>query len=97
MDIAIVVGDSVDLAPALRRVRSLGQRVQLVGMSSGGSYENHRISDFQTIYLDDHAAEIKLVRERIKRTCKKCSQEEETTWAGTDFFCSNCRGRFRSN
>ena len=97
MDIAIVVGDSVDLAPALRRVRSLGKRVQLVGMSSGGSYENHRISDFQTIYLDDHAAEIKLVRERIKRTCKKCSQEEETTWAGTDFFCSNCRGRFRSN
>ena len=37
MDIAIVVGDSVDLAPALRRVRSLGKRVQLVGMSSGGS------------------------------------------------------------
>ena len=97
MDIAIIVGDSADLAPALRRVRSLGKRVQLVGMTSGGSYKNHRISDFKTIYLDDHAAEIKLVRERIKRTCKKCSQEEETTWAGTEFFCSNCRGRFRSN
>ena len=34
MDIAIVVGDAGDLAPALRRVRSLGKRVQLVNISN---------------------------------------------------------------
>ena len=96
MDIAIVFGDSFDLAPALRRVRSLGKRVQLVGMSNAVAHDNPRISDFPTIYLDDHASDIKLVRERIRRTCKKCGHDEETTWAGADFFCSNCRGRYRN-
>ena len=31
MDIAIIVSDSIDLLPAIRRARSLGKRVQLVG------------------------------------------------------------------
>ena len=97
MDIAIVVGDSTNLAPALRRVRSLGKRVQLVGMSNIQMPESSRIRDFPTICLDDHAADVKLVRERVVRTCKKCGQDEETTWAGVDFFCSNCRGRYRGN
>jgi uncharacterized LabA/DUF88 family protein len=97
MDIAIVVGDAGDLAPALRRVRSLGKRVQLVNISNAVISENHRISDFPTILLDDHAADVKLVRERVKRVCKRCGQEEDTTWAGIDFFCSNCRGRHRGN
>ena len=97
MDIAIVVGDAGDLAPALRRVRSLGKRVQLVNISNAVISENHRISDFPTILLDDHAADVKLVRERVKRVCKRCGQKEDTTWAGIDFFCSNCRGRHRGN
>ena len=97
MDIAIVVGDSTNLTPALRRVRSLGKRVQLVGMSNIQMPESSRIRDFPTICLDDHAADVKLVRERVVRTCKKCGQDEETTWAGVDFFCSNCRGRYRGN
>ena len=49
--------------------------------------------DFAPIYLDDHAAEMKLVRELRKRICKQCGREEETTWAGSDFFCSECRGK----
>ena len=48
------------------------------------------------LYLDDHAAEMKLVRELRMRACKQCGREEETTWAGADFFCSECRGRHRN-
>ena len=96
MDIAIVIGDCDNLAPALRRVRSLGKRVQLVGINGeNGTPEHTRIGDFPTIYIDDHAADVKLVRERLTRVCKKCGQDEETTWAGADFFCSKCRGRYR--
>lgn len=97
MDIAIVIGDSSNLSPAIKKVRSLGKRVQLVSVKNEAA-ENEkksRISDFKTIYLEDYAAEMKLVREKIVRTCKKCRNEEETTWAGVDFFCSSCRGKFR--
>lgn len=98
MDIAIVVGDCAHLTPALKRIRYMGKRVQLVSVNGELSAigEKARISDFPTINLDDHAAEVKLVRERMRRVCKKCGQEEDTTWAGIDFFCSNCRGRYRS-
>lgn len=96
MDIAVIVGENPDLAPALRRCRSLGKRVQLVSVRNGDfPFSMSRVSDFSPIYLDDHAADMKLVRERIKRVCKQCGREEETTWAGTDFFCSQCRGRHR--
>ena len=98
MDIAIVVSDNIDLFPAIRRIRYLGKRVQVV--TAHGISEEPLATlgsgDFDPIYLDDHAAEVKLVRERIKRVCKQCGREEETTWAGPDFFCSNCRGRHRT-
>ena len=98
MDVAIVISDSDNLSPALRRVRSLGKRVQLVNVSNSDAFsENPRISDFPVICLDDHAADVKLVRNTVKRVCKKCGKEEETTWAGVDFFCSGCRGRYRGN
>ena len=32
---------------------------------------------------------------KVKRVCKGCGREEETTWAGLDFFCSHCRGSHR--
>lgn len=97
MDIAIVVGSNPDLAPALRRIRYLGKRVQLVTIRNESSFNltDEHLFDFPPIYLEDHAAEVKLVRERIKRQCKQCGREEETTWAGTEFFCSQCRGRHR--
>ena len=98
MDIAIVVSDNVDLFPAIRRIRYLGKRVQVV-TAHGISEESlaaSEVGDFDPIYLDDHAAEVKLVRERVMRVCKQCGREEETTWAGPDFFCSNCRGRHRT-
>lgn len=101
-DVAIIVGDAPELAPAARRARLLGKRIQFVGVNplEGGKSETifaqPRICDFPPIYIDDHAADMRLVRERRTRTCKQCGREEETTWAGPDFFCSNCRGRYRS-
>lgn len=99
MDIAVIVGDSTDLTPALKRIRHMGKRIQLVNVSGTTSVisDKSRICDFPVINLDDYAAEVKLVRERVKRVCKKCGHTEDTTWAGIDFFCSNCRGRYRNN
>ena len=97
MDVAIIVGDNPDLEPAIRRIRWLGKRVQIVtahGASAVMPGET-RVGDFAPVYLEDHAADVKLVRERITRVCKQCGREEETTWAGTEFFCSKCRGRHR--
>lgn len=99
MDIAVVIGENPDLVPAINRVRYLGKRVQLVGVRTSTAQtlsDLLPVKDFTTIYLDDHAADVRLVRERVLRICKQCGREEETTWAGTDFFCSQCRGRHRS-
>ena len=100
-DIAILIGDDLDYVPVLQRVRLLGKRVQIVsahtneGRIAPSSLINNRthICDFPLLFLDDHAADMRLVRETMKRTCKHCGKEEETTWAGTDFFCSDCRSR----
>ena len=103
-DVAIIVGDDPDLAPALRRVRLMGKRVQIIslraadpGRSQNTVFAKSRVSDFPPVYLDDHAADIRLVREQRLRICKQCGREEETTWAGPDFFCSHCRGKYRSS
>lgn len=99
MDVAVILGESPDLAPAIRRARSLGKRVQLV--QAGNNTETlagyMRPLDFPVITFEDHASEIRLIRERFTRECKQCGREEETTWAGNDFFCSNCRGRYRKD
>ena len=87
-DVALLVSDNLVYAPPLYIVRKLGKRTQVVSLVG-----RSRVMDFAPIYLDDHAAEMKLVRELRKRICKQCGREEETTWAGADFFCSECRGR----
>ena len=101
-DVAVLVSDDPVYAPALHRARQLGRRVQFVTIHEpdGGNplpgmslIWKSRVSDFSPIYLDDHAQEMKLVREVRRRTCKQCGREEETTWAGMDFFCSECRNR----
>jgi len=103
-DIAVILGDDPDYVPALRRVRLFGKRIQIVGAHSpdgkapttGTLNGRRRVSDFPMLWLDDHAAQVRLVRERIVRACRQCGREEETTWAGPDFFCSNCRGKYRN-
>lgn len=104
-DVAVLVSDDLSYASALRRVRMMGKRVQVVGIHGADGalplpgttlIGKSRVSDFDPIFLDDHAAELKLVREMRTRTCKQCGREEETTWAGPDFFCSECRGKYRN-
>ena len=101
-DVAVIVGDDPLLTPAIRRTRLMGKRIQIVGVhraeddKTSSLFDRTRVCDFPPVYLDDHAADIRLVRELRVRTCKQCGREEETTWAGPDFFCSNCRGRYHS-
>ncbi len=103
-DVAIIIGDDPDYAPILRRTRLFGKRIQIVGAHTPDGKEppatntlagRSRTSDFPFLYIDDHASEMRLVRAMVKRTCKHCGKEEETTWAGPEFFCSACRGRYR--
>ena len=101
-DLVVLVSDDPDYAPSLRTARRLGKRVQVVGTrpaedARGGLtlFQKARVCDFPPVYVDDHAAEVRLVRERVMRVCKGCGREEETTWAGLDFFCSHCRGSHR--
>ena len=104
-DIVILASDDPVYAPVLRRVRLLGKRVQVVSIHRPDGSQpaigtslvwKSRVSDFDPIYLDDHASEMRLVREVKPRTCKQCGRVEETTWAGLDFFCSECRGKHRN-
>ncbi len=102
-DIATIIGGDADYLPLLKRVRSMGKRVQIVGMNSiGGKFLTSTtllttpgIQDFPPIFLDEHSDKIRLVREEQTRLCKTCGREEQTTWAGPDFFCSTCRTEHR--
>ena len=105
-DVAIVVSDNLVYAQPLRTARLLGKRIQVVSLRTKEGelplpgttlLGKSRVMDFAPIYLDDHAAEMKLVRELRTRICKQCGREEETTWAGADFFCSECRGKHRKD
>lgn len=105
-DIAIIIGDDPDYVPALRRARLFGKRIQIVsahlpdGKSPAAAAtlaNRRRVGDFPLLWLENHAAEVRLVRERVMRVCKQCGCEEETTWAGPEFFCSNCRGHYRGS
>ena len=95
---AIIAGDS-DYVSLLRRVRAVGKRTQLVAINNiNGRYATSAtlmttpgIQDLPPIFLDEHAKEMRLVREEQRRTCKTCGKEEVTTWAGSDFFCADCR------
>jgi len=104
-DVAIVIGDDPDYAPALRRARLFGKRIQIIGVHTPEGKapapaatldSRSRVCDFPLLWIDDHASEVRLVRERVTRFCKQCGREEETTWAGPEFFCSDCRGRHRN-
>ncbi len=105
-DVAILVSDNLVYTQPLRTARLLGKRIQVVSLHTKDGelplpgttlLGKSRVMDFAPIYLDDHAAEMKLVRELRTRICKQCGREEETTWAGADFFCSECRGKHRKD
>lgn len=100
-DVAVLVAGDSDYVPVLRRIRQLGKRVQLVAMNA---LRGHTISsrtlvsapgcfDFPHVYMDEHAAEFRLQRETQTRVCMSCGKEEATTWAGDEFYCTECRAK----
>jgi len=102
-DMAVLVAGSADYIPLLRRVRAMGKRVQIVSMNnidgkslcSASLLTTPGIQDMPPIFLDEHSQQIRLVREEQARACKNCGRSEVTTWAGPEFFCSNCRTEHR--
>jgi len=102
-DMAVLVAGEADYIPLLRRVRSMGKRVQIVSMNnidgknlcSASLLTTPGIQDMPPIFLDEHSQQIRLVREEQSRPCKNCGRAEVTTWAGPEFFCSNCRTEHR--
>lgn len=102
-DVATLIGGDADYIPLLKRVRSMGKQVQLVGINNiDGKYLTSTlllttagIMDFPPILLDEHSERIRLVREEQRRVCKNCGRSEATTWAGIDFFCATCRNEHR--
>ena len=103
-DIAIVLGEDENYVPCLRSARLLGKRIQIVGshqnapgtlIALANAYLRPKVFDFPPIFIEDHADDIRLVRETQKRTCRECGAIEETTWAGPDFYCSRCRNKHR--
>lgn len=107
-DIAIcVLGDS-DFRPALQEIRHFGKRVQLVSVK-GGSHDltntvDSRVSDFDTIWLEDHAIDMELVYTAYQRDCESPdhvgSPTVTTTFRprkGQRFYCDACRAEFQKN
>lgn len=104
-DIAIVFGDDENYESCFNYARLLGKRIQVVGVRNlvdgvpttpaNAVYLKPKSCDFPTIFIENFAEEIRLVRKTQKRICRECGSEEETTWAGPEFYCSKCRSRHR--
>ena len=102
-DVAVLLGGDLDYLPLLRRVRSLGKRVQLVALhntdkriaTSEELLRDATLYDFPPIYLDAHTEALRHQREEKTRACGVCAKEEVTSWTGTEFCCSACRDKVR--
>ena len=98
-DIAVLVSGNSGYRPLLKRVRNWGRRTALVAINNAENRNvtntsllaDQEIFDFSTLFLDDHINDIKLIRKEQKRECKVCGREEVSTWAGVEFYCSQCR------
>lgn len=103
-DLAVVIGGSHEFISLFRELRALGKRTMLVTIrnrpgndvvTSPTLISEPGILDQPVLFLDDHLAELRLVRTEQVRVCKQCGASESTTWAGPDFFCSKCRDDHR--
>lgn len=98
-DIATFVCGSSDYIPLIKQTRMLGKRTAVVTMrnfedsqhSSSQLHTKNVFTDSAPIFFDDHVDELRLVRHEQVRECKSCGAKETTTWAGPEFYCSNCR------
>ncbi len=103
LDIAVIVGGNHEYRTLLRRLRAFGKRTALVSINNieGRQATSPKLltepglTDVPVLFLDEHVEELRLVRHEQVRTCKLCSAEEMTTWAGPEFFCASCRSDHR--
>ncbi|NLL84152.1 MAG: NYN domain-containing protein [Lentisphaerae bacterium] len=102
-DVATLIAGDSEYIPLLQRVRAMGKRTHLVAINNLDDRNPTSqllqtatgALDFPTLFLDEHAKNLRLVREEQVRECRICGNEEATTWAGPDFFCSQCRNEHR--
>ena len=100
-DVAILVAGDADYIPVLRRIRKLGKRVQLVSVNAPRAKINPakvlagatKCFDFPHLFMDEHANDFHLQRGALRRVCMTCGKEEETSWAGEEFYCAECRAK----
>lgn len=102
-DIAVIIGGSHEYRALCAGLHNLGKRTMVVAVRNREGYmvtspaliTEPGVSDLPIYFLEDHLADIRLVRTEQVRTCKICGGQESTTWAGPDFFCSKCRNDHR--
>lgn len=98
-DVAFVCSDMDSLAPLVSAVRQMGKQVQFVTtarvknaiMASCHGYTD--MSDYPIIAVDEFGDDFRLQRESRVRSCVKCGKQEETSWDGPNFFCSECKAK----
>lgn len=98
-DIAAFVCGSADYIPLIQQVNNVGKKTAIITMhnqkemqnSSEMLYKDNVTSLLKPIFIDNHVDELRLIRKEQVRICKSCGNEETTTWAGPEFYCSKCR------
>ncbi|MBQ8571417.1 MAG: NYN domain-containing protein [Kiritimatiellae bacterium] len=102
-DVATFVCGSSDYIPLIKQIRALGKKTAVVTMrnfeeaqhSSNQLHTKNIFTDAAPIFFDDHVDELRLIRHEQMRECKSCGAKELTTWAGPEFYCSNCRSGYQ--
>ncbi len=103
-DLAIVVVGEQDFVPVLQAVRRLGKRVAIASIREcccpefSDPYDNARVKDLSTIWLDELLDRLELVYERKRLKCESPLHEGNplvwTTYQPTrngKFYCDECR------
>lgn len=93
-DVAALIVSDPSYLPMVSRLRMLGKRVLLIGIST--SLDTRLQSkagyfDFPNLYLDEHLDFLKLERNEHYRECMSCGDSELTNWHGPEFYCTSCR------
>lgn len=109
-DIAIAVVGDEDFRPVLQHVRRLGRRVAIATINSSSlafqyrdPLDSARIRDFDTIFLNDHLADLQLKAERRQVECAGRNHiGHRMVWTtlrlrgDRPFICDKCRQEYRT-
>jgi cold shock CspA family protein len=106
-DIALAVIGDQDFKPMLQQVRRLGKRVAIASVKGSCAVDffdprgEQRLTDFDTIWLDDLLPQLELKFERRQLECQSpMHQGDRKVWTdfrprrGKPFFCDACREEF---